>query len=194
MPVIFVGLAYLLGSIPFGLLIAKIWNIDIRQQGSGNIGATNVLRTLGPGPGAVVFILDFLKGFLAVYLGYWIGGDPLMVLLLGTAAVLGHMYSVFLRFNGGKGAATGLGVLAGIAPGVFLLSVALAACLIGVTRYVSVGSIITPFAAALLMYLYHKPLPYVWVTLIIAVFILIRHLPNIKRLLTGTEKKLGEKG
>jgi len=194
MPVLFVGLAYLLGSIPFGLLIAKIWNIDIRQQGSGNIGATNVLRTLGPGPGAAVFILDFLKGFLAVYIGYWIGGDPLMVLLLGTAAILGHMYSVFLRFNGGKGAATGLGVLAGIAPGVFLLSVALAALLIGTTRYVSVGSIITPFVAALLMYIFNKPLPYVWITLIIAVFILVRHRPNIKRLLAGTEKKVGEKG
>ena len=117
-----------------------------------------------------------------------------MVLLLGTAAILGHMYSVFLRFNGGKGAATGLGVLAGIAPGVFLLSVALAALLIGTTRYVSVGSIITPFVAALLMYIFNKPLPYVWITLIIAVFILVRHRPNIKRLLAGTEKKVGEKG
>jgi len=97
--------AYLLGSIPFGLIVAGIWNVDIRRHGSGNIGATNVLRTLGPVPAAAVFALDFSKGLLAVYLGYWSGGGPLIVLLLGAAAVLGHMYSIFLKFKVGKGAA-----------------------------------------------------------------------------------------
>ncbi|HVN67130.1 MAG TPA: glycerol-3-phosphate 1-O-acyltransferase PlsY [Candidatus Sulfotelmatobacter sp.] len=182
--------AYLLGSIPFGLIVAGIWNVDIRRHGSGNIGATNVLRTLGPVPAAAVFALDFSKGLLAVYLGYWSGGGPLIVLLLGAAAVLGHMYSIFLKFKGGKGAATGLGVLAGLAPEVFAISLVVAAVIIYATRYVSVGSIVTPFVAAGLMLLFHRPLPYIIGTLIVGLFILVRHLPNIQRLRRGTEARI----
>jgi len=182
--------AYLLGSVPFGLVVAGIWNVDIRRHGSGNIGATNVLRTLGPVPAAAVFALDFSKGLLAVYLGYWLGGGPWIVLLLGAAAIFGHMYSIFLRFKGGKGAATGLGVLAGLAPEVFVISIVVAAVIIYATRYVSVGSIITPFVAAGLMMLFHRPRPYITVTLVVGLFILIRHLPNIRRLRKGTEPKI----
>lgn len=184
---------YLLGSIPFGLLVAKTWNVDIRRHGSGNIGATNVMRTLGPLPGALVFALDFLKGLLAVYLGYWLGGNPIIVLLLGLGAVFGHIFSIFLGFKGGKGAATGLGVLAGFAPEVFVIAIVLAALIIGLTRYVSVASIIIPFVSAGLMAYFHKPLPFAVVTLVIAVFILIKHFPNIKRLANGTENRIGEK-
>lgn len=190
---IYLLLSYLLGSIPFGLLISKIWNIDIRRYGSGNIGATNVFRVLGIIPGVVVFILDLLKGTLATYLGYWAGGDPLLVLLLGVSAILGHMYSIFLGFRGGKGAATGLGVLLGIAPEIFLISTVFAVSIIALTRYVSVGSISTAFLVVVLMLLLHKPLPYIYASFIVAIFILIRHLPNLQRLLAGTEPKIGEK-
>jgi glycerol-3-phosphate acyltransferase PlsY len=182
--------AYLIGSIPFGLLIAGIWNVDIRRHGSGNIGATNVFRTLGPVPGTLAFALDFAKGLAAVYLGYWTGGDPLMVILLGVAAVCGHMFPVFLGFRGGKGAATGLGVLAGIAPEVFGVSLLLAAVIIFTTRYVSVASMSTACAAAILMLVLNKPRPYVLATLLVAVLIIFRHLPNIRRLLRGKEPRV----
>jgi glycerol-3-phosphate acyltransferase PlsY len=182
--------AYLLGSVPFGFIIARIWNIDIRQHGSGNIGATNILRTLGPVPAGLVFILDFLKGTLAVYIGYWVGGDPLVVLLLGVAVIFGHMFPVFLGFKGGKGAATGLGVLAALAPEVFLVSMLLVAVIIVATRYVSLASIIVPFVAAALMLILKKPLPYAAATLFVAIIILIRHIPNLKRLRKGTEPRI----
>jgi len=188
--VIFMLAAYLLGSIPFGFLIAKIWNIDIRKYGSGNIGSTNVFRTLGPLPGTIAFALDFFKGMLAVYMGFWVGGDPLLVILMGVSVVFGHMFSIFLGFKGGKGAATGLGVLAGIAPDVFLVAVIVAAVVIAATRFVSLASILTALTVAALMFILHKPLPYALATFLVAVFILIRHIPNIRRLLNGTELRL----
>ena len=181
---------YLLGSIPFGLLIARVWKVDIRKYGSGNIGATNVFRILGPVPGALAFFLDFLKGALAVYLGYWLGGNPLVVILMGIAAIFGHMFSIFIGFKGGKGAATGLGVLAGIAPDIFFFSLILVAVLIYASRYVSVASITGAFSAALLMFIFHKPLPYSIAALLVALFILYKHLPNIQRLRAGTEPRI----
>ena len=112
-------IAYLLGSVPNGLLLCRaIWHIDIREHGSRNIGATNVYRTLGKGPGALVFLLDFLKGFLAVYIAMRLVGTPISMVLGGIAAILGHSASVFLRFKGGKGVATGLGVIAMLMPAV----------------------------------------------------------------------------
>ncbi|MGB9612935.1 MAG: glycerol-3-phosphate 1-O-acyltransferase PlsY [Candidatus Margulisiibacteriota bacterium] len=188
----YIFLAYLLGSIPFGVIVSKIWNIDIRRYGSGNIGATNVFRVLGIVPGAIVFILDLLKGALAVYLGYWLGGDPLLILFLGVSAIFGHMYSIFLGFKGGKGAATGLGVLLGIAPEIFLISSIFAASVIALTRYVSIGSITSAFLVVALMSLFHKPISYTIASFLVAIFVLIRHLPNLKRLLQGTEPKIGK--
>lgn len=184
---------YFLGAIPFGLLISSIWNIDIRRYGSGNIGATNILRVLGPIAAALVFVLDLLKGTLAVYLGYWAGGDPLIVLLAGVSAILGHMFPIFLGFKGGKGAATGLGVLLGIAPEIFLGGAIMVALLIALTRYVSVASIITPVLVAAAFFLLKKPLLYSLAAGLVAILIIIRHIPNIQRLLSGTEPRLGEK-
>jgi glycerol-3-phosphate acyltransferase PlsY len=186
-------LCYLLGSIPFGLLIAKIWKIDIRRHGSGNIGATNVLRTLGPLPGAVVLLLDFLKGWLAIFLGGLAGGTPSQLIILGSAVILGHMFSVFLRFKGGKGVATSLGVLAGLTPDIFLISALLAALILFTTRYVSAASLTTSLCVPFLMLLTGKPLPYTLLAALAALFIFIRHVPNLKRLLQGTELRLGEK-
>ena len=185
-------LGYLLGSIPFGAIISLLYKVDITKAGSGNIGATNVLRTLGVLPAIIVFSLDLLKGFLAVYLAIIVLRDPVLILLAGVAAILGHMFSIFLKFKGGRGAATGLGVLLGITPWVFLFAVILAAIIIGFTRYVSLASIIVPLCSAALMLYLGKPMPYVAATAIIAVLIIVKHVPNIRRLLSGTERKVGE--
>lgn len=189
----YILLAYLLGSIPFGWLVARFWQVDIRRHGSGNIGATNVFRTLGPLAGGLVFALDFLKGWLAVYLGYWLGGDPVFVLLLGFGAILGHMFSIFLGFKGGKGAATGLGVLAGLAPDIFIIAMVMAIILITTTRYVSVASMVTALAATIMMFVFNKPLPFTLLVALVTAFIIIRHRTNIARLLAGTENKVGRK-
>ncbi|OGC11710.1 acyl-phosphate glycerol 3-phosphate acyltransferase [candidate division WOR-1 bacterium RIFOXYA12_FULL_52_29] len=183
---------YLLGSIPFSFIIAKIWGVDLRRVGSGNIGATNVLRSAGLMPGVLAFFFDFAKGWGAVLLGSLVSGDPLTIILLGSAALLGHTFPVFLKFRGGKGAATGFGILAGITPDVFGLALLLVAIIIYATRYVSLASIITPWFTALLMYLMGKPAPYLYLTVAAAIFILVRHLPNIKRLINGTEPRIGE--
>ena len=125
--------AFLLGSVPFGLLVGKIWlGIDVRKEGSGNIGMTNVMRIGGHGPGIVTFLLDFGKGFLAVRLAslndVFLNDDDetriLMLTLVGCAAVLGHVYSVFLKFKGGKGVSTLFGILAALSLGIGLLAVA----------------------------------------------------------------------
>ena len=193
MIVIWIFVCYLLGSIPFGLIISKTWNIDIRKHGSGNIGATNVLRILGPLPATLVFGLDFLKGALAIVIGQLVSGDPAVVILLGFAAVIGHMYSIFLGGKGGKGAATGLGMLAGLAPEIFIISAVFAGVVIYASRYVSLASIFTPWLVVTLMMIFGKPLPYILVTLFVAVFILVKHIPNIKRLLAGKESQIGGK-
>ncbi|MFA6169225.1 MAG: glycerol-3-phosphate 1-O-acyltransferase PlsY [Candidatus Margulisiibacteriota bacterium] len=193
MSFLLIPLCYLLGSIPFSYLIARLWRVDLRQVGSGNVGATNVLRSVGPWPGALAFLLDFLKGWLAVYLAFLVGGDPIFVLSLGLAVIIGHTYPIFLGFRGGKGAATGLGVLAGIAPEIFALALIFALAIIALTRYVSVASILTPWLVAALMYYWQKPIPYLLMTLLVAVFIFVRHVPNIKRLRSGTELRLGSK-
>ncbi|MFH1389669.1 MAG: glycerol-3-phosphate 1-O-acyltransferase PlsY [Candidatus Margulisiibacteriota bacterium] len=184
---------YLLGSIPFSFIIAKIWGVDLHCVGSGNIGATNVLRSAGPLPGGLAFFFDFAKGYAAVLIGSLVGGDPLVIIFLGLAALLGHTFPVFLGFRGGKGAATGFGILAGIAPDIFGLALLLVVIIIYLTRYVSLASIITPWVVAVLMYIMVKPLPYFYLAIVAAIFILLRHLPNIKRLMNGTESRIGEK-
>lgn len=185
--------AYILGSIPFGYLIAKIWNIDIRCFGSGNIGATNVLRTLGPIPGSIVFILDLLKGTLAIYLIQITTANPWAIILAGVLAILGHMFPVFLQFKGGRGAATGLGILLGIAPDIFLGTVILAVLIIWLTRYVSVASMFTSLAVAAALFILKRPFPYGLAAALITILIILRHIPNIKRLLNKAEPKIGEK-
>jgi len=190
---IFMIIGYLIGSIPFGILVSKLWSLDIRQRGSGNIGATNVYRNLGPLAGGLVFILDYLKGYLAVSIGYWAGGIPIVILLTGISVILGHMFPVFLRFKGGKGAATGLGVLAGIAPEVFIFVVIFALLLLYLTHYVSITSILSSLLATGLMFFLHEPLPYSIGTAVVALFIVFFHLPNLKRLAAGSEPRLGEK-
>jgi glycerol-3-phosphate acyltransferase PlsY len=185
--------AYLAGSLPFGYLIPKTLGTDIRRHGSGNVGATNVFRVMGPLPGSIVFALDLAKGALPVFWMQAVTSDPWLVMLAGLAAVLGHTFSLFLRFKGGRGAATGLGVLLAISPEIFVGALAFAAVVIAVSRYVSLASIMTPPLITLAFVLFNKPLPYTIVAGLLSCLIILRHIPNIKRLRRGTESRIGGK-
>jgi len=189
--ILIILLSYLIGSIPFGVVIGRLYQIDITKYGSGNIGMTNVLRTLGTGPGLAVLVLDLLKGTVATYLGILFLKDPLLIVLTGLAAILGHMFSIFLKLKGGKGAAVGLGVLLAVAPDVFFFAALLVIAIILITRYVSLASIIGPVFVAGLMFYARKPLPYTLSAVLVAVLMILKHIPNIKRLLSGTERKIG---
>lgn len=184
-------LAYLLGSVPSGLLLCRaVWHIDIREHGSRNIGATNVYRTLGKGPGALVFALDFLKGFLGVYIAMLLVGTPLAMVIGGIAAILGHSASVFLRFKGGKGVATGLGVIAMLMPAVTGIVFLAWLAIVFVTRYVSLGSIIGAALVPVLAFFFDYPTEYLLFGVFAAVLVIVRHHANISRLLNGTESKI----
>ena len=183
-------IGYLIGSIPFGFLAGKVKGIDIRKVGSGNIGATNIYRNLGPVPALIVFLLDLLKGTLAVYVASIIVGQPAVNVAAGLAAVIGHMYPIYLKFKGGKGSATGLGVLFGITPDLFAIAIIYTALAVALTRYVSLTSITGVILIAVLMFVMHKPYEYFVVAVIVAVLVIIRHIPNIKRLISGKEPKV----
>ena len=184
-------LAYLLGSVPNGLILCRaVWHIDIREHGSRNIGATNVYRTLGKGPGAIVFLLDFLKGFLGVYIAMLLVGTPLAMVIGGIAAILGHSASVFLRFKGGKGVATGLGVIAMLMPAVTGIVFLAWLGIVFVTRYVSLGSIVGAALVPLFAFFFSYPMEYLIFGVFAAVLVIVRHHTNITRLLNGTESKI----
>jgi glycerol-3-phosphate acyltransferase PlsY len=184
---------YLTGSIPFGYLIARSRHIDIMSRGSGNIGAANIFRTLGPILGVSVFILDLAKGALPVYLSQQVTQNHWLILSAGMAAVFGHAFSVFLRFRGGRGSATGLGVLLAIAPDIFLGAFLLVIAIILITRYVSLASILVPPLVVAAFLALKRPLPYALAASLVTALIVGRHLPNIKRLWAGTEPRIGEK-
>jgi glycerol-3-phosphate acyltransferase PlsY len=181
---------YLIGSIPFGLLLTKAAGLgDIRQVGSGNIGATNVLRTGRKGLAAATLILDGLKGAVAVLLArYFLGDQDLVV---GTAAVLGHLFPVWLGFRGGKGVATGLGVLLAAAWPVGLACCALWLVAAKVLKMSSAAAL-TAFAAAPLFALVLSSADHALMALLIAVLVFWRHEANIRRLLAGTEPRIGK--
>jgi glycerol-3-phosphate acyltransferase PlsY len=181
---------YLIGSVPFGLLLTKAAGLgDIRQVGSGNIGATNVLRTGRKGLAAATLILDGLKGAVAVLLARQFLGDQDVV--MGTAAVLGHLFPVWLGFRGGKGVATGLGVLLAAA-----WPVGLACCAVWLVAAkllkMSSAAALTAFAAAPLFALVLSSADHALMALLIAVLVFWRHEANIRRLLAGTEPRIGK--
>jgi glycerol-3-phosphate acyltransferase PlsY len=197
-----VVVAYLLGSIPMGYLLVRLFrHEDIRSVGSGNIGATNVLRSGGKGLGAATFLLDVLKGCAAVWLGAAIApyltpvGPPRNIeALAALAAVLGHMFPVWLRFRGGKGVATGFGVFLVAAPLAALAAIALFALVLLLSRYVSLASILGaasfPFFAWFLVP-GDKPAFYIAVQCAVALLIIVKHHENIRRLLAGNESRFG---
>ena len=187
--------AYLVGAVPVGWLVARAFGVsDIRRQGSGNIGATNVLRTLGRGPAVVTLLADVLKGYLAVILGAALsGGEPGITAVATVAAVVGNCWSVFLGFRGGKGVATGLGALLRTVPLATLAALPVFVAVVATTRYVSLGSLLAaacvPLGAVMLGY----PQASAVAALAVAIIVIARHHANIARLRAGTESRLGRR-
>jgi len=192
--IITVIISYLLGSISFSFLIGKYWaGIDIREHGSGNAGATNTLRVLGILPGIIVFILDGLKGALSVLIAYLIStNEPIVMVLGGIFAIIGHNWPVYLRFKGGKGVATTIGVVASLLFLPFIFSAIIACIILIITRYVSLASIIFALFIPIFVIIMDYAIIYQFFSLLLAVLVCIRHKDNIKRLLKGTERKLGK--
>lgn len=183
---------YLLGSISFGYLVARYWKrVDIRNLGSGNIGATNVYRILGPVPGIVVFAGDFLKGTLAAYLGLALDGQVLGV-VGGIAALAGHSWPVFLGFRGGKVISTGAGILFAFNPLVAFLVFLIWYIVMKISGYVSLASVVAAVAIPILMLLFRVSPPFLIFGLTGSALAIYKHIPNIKRLLAGTEHKVGQ--
>lgn len=193
--------SYLIGSIPCGLVVGKLKGVDIREYGSGNIGTTNVLRTLGAKYGAMVLIADVLKGAIAVLLARYIIGTPIGEMGAGFAAVAGHDWSLFLKFKGGRGVATSLGGLLPIAMPAPLTAgagIVVFIFILAVTRYVSLSSISGSVAAVVTMAVFlalgRVPWEYLAYIGVVVVLIIFQHRDNIRRLMSGTESKLGQKG
>lgn len=187
-------ISYLIGSIPFGYIVARLKGIDVRQYGSGNIGATNVGRVLGKGYGVAVYILDLAKGFIPVYFVSKLFDHPFPMVICGLAAILGHVFPIYLRFKGGKAVATSCGVFLWLAPLALLIAVATWVVIILCFRYVSLGSIVGALTLIIaIIILGHDPFgsgKYLTAfASLVSLIVIIRHRSNIKRLLTGCEPK-----
>lgn len=188
--------AYLIGSIPASFLIAKIGKgIDIRQHGSGNPGATNVFRVCGPVPGVAAFVLDALKGYVPVFLALRFFGPNAILppVLVGAAAIIGHMFTVFLRFKGGKGVATGAGTFFAMFPWPTIYAFILFWIVLLLTGYVSLGSIVAAVFLPLFCWFTGVPAPLSIVATIVSIIIVFKHRKNIRNLCAGTEYKFGRK-
>ncbi|WP_219884704.1 glycerol-3-phosphate 1-O-acyltransferase PlsY [Merismopedia glauca] len=198
-------LAYLLGSIPTGYTAAKLLKgIDIRDEGSGSIGATNVLRTLGKGPAVVVLLVDTLKGVGAIALASAfyavippdslpLDWQPWLAAAAGIMAILGHSRSIWLNFAGGKSVATSLGVLLAMSLPVGLSALVIFLAVLGISRIVSLSSMTAAVAVAVLSFIFPQPLPYDLFGLAAGIYVIWRHRSNIERLLSGTEPQIGQK-
>lgn len=210
-------IAYFLGSIPSGFILVKIFKgIDIRQYGSKNIGATNVIRVIGVIPGIISFIFDFLKGFFAVQIGRWLLESStnisntqilnvlnnieatqtfqILIIIVGISVILGHIFPIFLHFKGGKGVATGAGAFINIAPIPVVYALISFVIILIIFRYVSLASmiaVITFFISELIRNIpKFNELPFLILAALIMILIIFRHKENIKRLKNGKEKKL----
>ena len=185
-------LGYFLGAIPFGVLVGKARGVDIRAVGSGNSGATNVWRTLGPAAGITVFALDVLKGLAAPFIARLLVGptDHWAIALCAALAIVGHTFSVFLKFRGGKGIATGLGAALGLMPVPALIAFAVWGLALLATRMISAASVIACVALPLAAWLLNAPQPYIAVIAVIAIIAIVKHIPNMQRIVAGTEPKV----
>ncbi len=197
MNILFPIASYLIGAIPFGLLIGKAVGVDVRSAGSKNIGATNVNRLLGKRLGLATLILDCLKGFLPIFLASLMigesGDDSLLIMSCGILAVIGHMFPVYLGFRGGKGVATALGVFLFLSPVAILISFAVFILAVGGTGFVSAGSLLASALFPMWLWLMGYPISVILTSLIIAVLIWIKHHENIVRLIHGEEKSWKKK-
>ncbi|TVR89338.1 MAG: glycerol-3-phosphate 1-O-acyltransferase [Trueperaceae bacterium] len=197
--IVFVTVGYLLGTIPTGMLIARWRGVDIRRSGSGNIGATNVLRSVGPLAALVVVLIDPLKGVIAVGVPTLLGLDPWIVSATAIATVLGNTFNMFLGFRGGKGIATSLGVFLVVDPLVTVLATALFALTLWLTRFVSLASLLAVTGALLMLLARLDADPNVVATapklttaLVLVLLAFVRHRENVARLRAGAERRLGE--
>ncbi|MEX0272113.1 glycerol-3-phosphate 1-O-acyltransferase PlsY [Leptolyngbyaceae cyanobacterium UHCC 1019] len=207
---LFLLVAYLLGSLPSGYWAGRlVKGFDIREQGSGSTGATNVLRTVGQLPALIVLLVDILKGSAAIALFHWLYASelvqpwvpntvdpavwlPWMVTLAGMLALLGHSKSLFLNFTGGKSVATSLGVLLALNWIVGLGTLAVFLAVLGITRIVSISSIMGAIATSGLMVATNQPVPYLLFSIAGGIYVIWRHRTNIQRLMAGTEPQLGQ--
>lgn len=196
---IFAVVAYIFGSLPCGVWLGKATkDIDIREYGSKNSGATNAYRILGPKYGIMVLILDALKGYIPLYIASSFGVDGIYIIVLGLIAILGHTFSFFLQFKGGKGVATSLGVFLFLMPKVVGILVLVFILVVGISRYISLGSVIC--AALLPILAYFMPvrdsstrMPLVFISLLVGAFVIYKHKANIQRLMDGKENKFNLK-
>jgi len=216
-------ISYLIGSIPFGFIIPKVFkNIDIREHGSKNVGSTNVIRVLGPKYGVPVFVLDFIKGAIPIIFIRYILGFPELnlidingltfdiVVLYGAAAAIGHIFSIYIGFKGGKAVATGVGVVTALNPLAGILGIVFFFIIAFSTKYVSIGSVVATILVGVMLWV-SILIPEVWiptpnliltyqaqsinlsVTSFLCLFIIYKHKKNFIRLLNGTENKIGQK-
>jgi glycerol-3-phosphate acyltransferase PlsY len=188
---IIIVFAYLLGSVPVGVLLARMKGADPRKVGSGNIGATNVMRAAGKTTGALTLAGDILKGLLPVVVAFVLGEPAMVVAAVGLAAFLGHLFPLFLKFKGGKGVATALGVYLALDPFAVVITVIVFVLVLLKWRFVSLGSLVGVAAMPLLLYLLNAPDYYIYLALVIGTLIFIKHKDNIRRLFAGTENKIG---
>jgi len=193
-PVVFLLVAYVVGSIPTGVLLARAVGVDVRSEGSGNIGATNVARTAGRKLGILTLVGDVLKGLLPVVAARALGQPEAVVAAVAVAALAGHVFSIFLRMQGGKGVATGAGVLLGLAPSVAPIPLVLFAAIFALSRIVSLASIVAAVSAPIALFVLGRSSTVTVAALVIAGLIVFRHGENISRLLAGTEQRFKSRG
>jgi acyl phosphate:glycerol-3-phosphate acyltransferase len=188
--VVLFAAAYLIGAIPFGLVVGKLfYGVDVREHGSGNVGTTNVFRVLGKKAGVVVLVCDMLKGYIpAVIAAHFF--NPWAAIFIAAAPVVGHVYSVFLKGRGGKGVATGAAVVAALVPLAFLIILVVWILLILTTRYVSLASLVASFLVPVLVIAFGHPLPYEIAAVLVSIVVWWAHRGNIVRLVHGTESRV----
>lgn len=192
--VLIVAIAYALGSIPFALLLARWWGQrDLRRFGSGNLGAANVLRSSGITAGVLVAVLDICKGAASVVVAQRLSAGPAAPAAAGFAAVVGHIYPVWLAFRGGKGVATACGVFSMLTPMALPPALAVFAIAVWFTKYISLGSVLASIALPPLAYAYGSPLPIVAAAIGASALILFRHRSNLRRVRAGTERRVSDR-
>ena len=188
--IVLFAFSYLIGSIPFALIIGKLfYNTDIREHGSGNVGTSNTFRTLGKKAGIIVLICDLFKGAVPVWIALLLGSD-ITVLFFGLVAAIGHVYSIFLKFKGGKAVATGGGAILAYAPLVFIILLATFLIVLYTSKYVSLASV-SASIVFLIVSLITRDVPLIIVAVVLAVVISVKHISNMKRIKLGTEPKVG---
>ena len=190
--ILWLGGAYLIGSIPFGFLIGKMRGVDVRTVGSKNIGATNVYRTVGHKWGFLAFFCDFLKGFLPVFFALRFASpvNANIPVCVGLACVIGHTLTVFMKFRGGKGVATAFGMMVALAACPTLLAFAVFVVTVWISHYISLGSILAAATLGVLVWFFPCLLAVRIIVVLVAVFVIVKHKSNIRRLVKGCENKI----